>query len=66
MRHRGEIVYLSGNQTGALLADFLGQMRPSSGKTLITSIVTGDMGPDVAASYGVDTIRTFTDQGSGG
>ena len=60
VRHRGEIVYLSGNQTGALLADFLGQMRPSSGKTLITSIVTGDMGPDVAASYGVDTIRTFT------
>ncbi len=60
VRHEERIVYLSGNQTGALLVDFLGRMRPSSGKTLITSIVTGDMGPDVAAGYGVDTVRTFT------
>ena len=58
--HEGDIVYLSGNQAGALIVDFLGRMRPSEGKTLITSIVTGDMGPDVAESYGVRTVRTFT------
>lgn len=58
--HEGEIVYLSGNQTGTLLVDFLGSMRPSADKKLITSIVTGDMGPEVAKNYGVDTIRTFT------
>ena len=60
IRHNEEIVYLSGNQIGVLFADFLGRMRPSKGKFLITSIVTGDMGPDVAESYGVSTIRTFT------
>lgn len=58
--HDGKIVYLSGNQTGALFVDFLARMRPSEGKKLITSIVTGDMGQDIAASYGVETIRTFT------
>ena len=58
--HEGRIVYLSGNQTGALLVDFLARMRPSDGKTLITSIVTGDMGPDIAKTHGVDTVRTFT------
>ena len=58
--HDGKIVYLSGNQTGALFVDFLARMRPSAGKKLITSIVTGDMGQDIAASYGVETIRTFT------
>ena len=58
--HDGKIVYLSGNQTGALFVDFLARMRQSAGKKLITSIVTGDMGQDIAASYGVETIRTFT------
>lgn len=60
IRHNGKIVYLSGNQIGVLFADFLGMMRPAEGKKLITSVVTGDMGPDVAGSYGVETIRTFT------
>lgn len=58
--NNGKIEYLSGNKTGALFVDFLARMKPSKGKTLITSIVTGDMGEDIAESYGVDTIRTFT------
>ena len=58
--HDGKIVYLSGNQTGALFVDFLARMRQSAGKKLITSIITGDMGQDIAAAYGVETIRTFT------
>ena len=60
VRHDGKIVYLSGNQTGTLIVDFLGRMRGAEGKKLITSIVTGDMGPAVAESYGAETVRTYT------
>ena len=35
-------------------------MRGAEGKKLITSIVTGDMGPAVAESYGAETVRTYT------
>ncbi len=56
----GKVVYLSGNQTGTLIVDFLGRMRGGHGKTLITSIVTGDMGPKVAESYGCSIVRTYT------
>ena len=56
----GRIIYLSGNRIGTLLVDFLCRTGSAEGKKLITSIVTGDMGPAVAASYGVDTVRTYT------
>ncbi len=58
--HDGRIVYLSGNQTGALFVDFLTRMKPAEGKVLITSVVTGDMGPDIAADRGAEVVRTFT------
>lgn len=60
VNHRGKMVYLSGNQTGTLIVDFLCRTRPANGKTLITSIVTGDMGAEIAESYGVRTVRTYT------
>ncbi len=55
-----KIVYFSGNQMGALLIDFLGKTREPAGKTLITTIVTGEMGPAVAEGYGIDVIKTLT------
>lgn len=58
--HEGEIVYLTGNQTGVILIDFLARTGNPSGKKLITTIVTGDMGPAVAADYGIETVKTFT------
>lgn len=54
------IVYFSGNQMGALLIDFLGKTGNPAEKTLITTIVTGEMGPAVAEDYGVNVIKTLT------
>lgn len=55
------VEYLSGNQIGILMIDFLARMdKFTEGKKLVTSIVTGDMGKTVAESYGIDVIKTFT------
>ena len=57
----GEFVLLSGNQTGALLADFVCAHRDINEKsTLITTIVTGEVGAQVAMSHGVEVQRTLT------
>lgn len=60
VRDGDNISYLSGNQTGTLIVDFLAAARGAAGKTLITSIVTGDMGASVAKSYGAQVVRTYT------
>ncbi|WP_353894475.1 phospho-sugar mutase [Proteinivorax hydrogeniformans] len=61
----GEFVVLSGNQTGALLVNYMlhslkekGQL-PENG-AIIKTIVTSEMGRDIAASYGVETLNTLT------
>lgn len=60
--NQGEYVYLTGNQIGALLIDYiLSNKRNIIDKSyIITSIVTSDFGSRIASAYGVDTIRTFT------
>ena len=58
--HNGEMTCLTGNQTGVLFIDFLARTCGAEGRKLITTIVTGDMGPAVAESYGADVVRTFT------
>jgi len=56
-----EIACLTGNQTGVLLIDFLARMdKDVSGKKLVTTIVTSDMGKVTAESYDIDVIKTFT------
>ena len=61
----GEYILLSGNQTGALLVNFvIGGLRekkalPPEGK-LITTIVTSELGKKIAAHYGIETILTYT------
>ncbi|MDD2370504.1 MAG: phospho-sugar mutase [Firmicutes bacterium] len=58
----GEYVYLTGNQVGALLIDYIlnSKMDLKKDSFMITSIVTSDFGAKIASSYGVKTIRTFT------
>lgn len=61
----GGYVLLSGNQTGALLVNYV--MRglkeknalPHDGK-LITTIVTSELGKKIAEYYGIETILTYT------
>jgi phosphoglucomutase len=61
----GEYVVLTGNQTGAILLHYLLSQKkekgilPANGVVLKT-IVTSEIGRDVAASFGLDTIDTLT------
>ncbi|MFC3883888.1 phospho-sugar mutase [Bacillus songklensis] len=61
----GEYVLLTGNQTGAILLHYLLSQRkekgilPANGVVLKT-IVTSEIGRDIAASFGLDTIDTLT------
>lgn len=61
----GEYVVLTGNQSGAIMVNYLlgtlkerGQL-PANG-VLVKTIVTSEMGADIAASYGVKVVNTLT------
>jgi len=61
----GEYMALNGNQTGALLINYmLESMKEKNNLTdngyIVKSIVTGDLGKVIAASYGVNTYETLT------
>lgn len=61
----GEYVLLSGNETGMLLLDYICSQRVKYGKmpadpVMIKTIVTMDMGAQIAESYGVRTIDVLT------
>ena len=61
----GEFIFLNGNQTGALLVNYVLSQRhrkndiPSNG-VIVKSIVTGDLSKAIAKKYGVETIDTLT------
>lgn len=57
-----EYVYLTGNQIGGLLIDYIlsNNNNISDKSYIITSIVTSGFGAKIAASYGVGAVRTFT------
>ena len=61
----GQFTMLTGNQTGALLTNYILQglqeirSLPKNGM-LITTIVTGDLGPCIAKEMGVTTAKTLT------
>lgn len=63
--NEGQYVVLTGNQTGALLLHYLLSQKkdkgtlPSNGVVLKT-IVTSEIGRDIASSFGLDTIDTLT------
>lgn len=61
----GEYVLLSGNEVGLLLLDYICSQRIKHGKmpadpVMIKTIVTMDMGEQIAANYGVKTIDVLT------
>ena len=61
----GEYVVLTGNQTGALLTDYMlgslkKQGRLNDRSTVINTIVTGKLGEKIAESYNVRTISVLT------
>lgn len=65
VKHNDEYIPLNGNQTGALLIEYLLSQRkakkllPKNG-IIIKSIVTGDLGKNIAKQYGVETFETLT------
>ncbi|NLM42899.1 MAG: phospho-sugar mutase [Clostridiales bacterium] len=61
----GEYIVLTGNQTGALLINYIletlkkNNNLPKNG-VIIKTIVTSEMGANIAKRYGVETINTLT------
>lgn len=61
--HNGEYVLITGNQMGALLVDFVLSMKKdtlNSKSTLVKTIVTSEVGADIARSYGLNIVDTLT------
>ncbi|MBU8583083.1 phospho-sugar mutase [Bacillus paralicheniformis] len=61
----GRYTVLTGNQTGALLLHYLLSQKQQKGTlpdngVVLKTIVTSEMGRDIAASFGLDTINTLT------
>ena len=65
VKHNGEYILLTGNQTGAILVDYILRTRkeqgtlPLKGKVYNT-IVTSDFGAVIAKSYGMEVESTLT------
>lgn len=61
--HNGEYTLLTGNQTGALLVDFYLKFKKQSlnpKSTLVKTIVTNDLGAEIARKNGVNVVETLT------
>ncbi len=61
--HNGEYVLITGNQIGALLVDFVLSNRKDTlneKSTLVKTIVTSEVGADIARSYGLQVVDTLT------
>lgn len=63
--HKGEIIGLNGNQVGVMIIHYLlktmseKNLLPSNG-AMVKSIVTGEMGSAIAATYGVKMFQVLT------
>ena len=60
-----EYVLLTGNQTGCLLLDYICSMRKKNGTMpadaeIVKTIVTTDLGEQIARNYGVSTVNVLT------
>ena len=63
--NNGEYIFLNGNQTGALLVNYILSSRHRDNAipenaAIVKSIVTGDLSKAIAECYNVDTIETLT------
>ncbi|RAP73960.1 phospho-sugar mutase [Paenibacillus montanisoli] len=63
--NEGEYVVLTGNQSGAIMVNYLlGSLKergelPANG-VVVKTIVTSEMGADIAESYGAEVVNTLT------
>lgn len=62
---KDEFVFINGNQTGALLVNYIITSKHNNGTlpknaAIVKSIVTGDLGKSIAEKYGVKTFETLT------
>lgn len=63
VKHNGEYVLLTGNQTGALLFNFVLTMKKdslNSKSTLVKTIVTSELGANIGRSFGLQVEETLT------
>ncbi|MCI5796648.1 MAG: NifU family protein [Ruminococcus sp.] len=61
--HNGKYILLTGNQTGALLVDFYLKFKKQSlnpKSTLVKTIVTNDLGAEIARKNGLNVVETLT------
>ncbi|HDR6385122.1 phospho-sugar mutase [Bacillus cereus] len=63
--HNGEFQVLTGNQTGALMLDYLLSQKKENGilpenGVVLKTIVTSEIGRTIAKAYGLDTVDTLT------
>ncbi|HDR8127999.1 TPA: phospho-sugar mutase [Bacillus cereus] len=63
--HNGEFQVLTGNQTGALMLEYLLSQKKENGTlpengVVLKTIVTSEIGRTIAKAYGLDTIDTLT------
>lgn len=61
--HNGEYTLLTGNQTGALLVNFYLKFKKqslNSKSTLVKTIVTNDLGAEIARKNGLNVVETLT------
>lgn len=63
VRNGADYVLFTGNQTGAVLVDFVLKMKKdtiSAKSTLVKTIVTSELGAEIARSYGLQVEETLT------
>ncbi|MDH4423064.1 phospho-sugar mutase [Bacillus cereus] len=63
--HDGEFQVLTGNQTGALMLEYLLSQKKENGTlpengVVLKTIVTSEIGRTIAKAYGLDTVDTLT------
>ena len=59
--HNGEYVLLTGNQTGAILLDYLAKFKPHSDKAMVyNTIVTSNFAKAICDKYGLHLYQTLT------
>ncbi len=64
-KRNGELKLMTGNQSGALLIEYIFSQLAAKGKmpanaVMFNTVVTGDLGEKIADSYGVATEKTLT------
>lgn len=61
VRHRNEFVPLTGNQIGALLVDYITlKYSAKKGNVIVKTIVTNEMGANIAKKRGLKVMETLT------